>query len=355
MNALLYSFVALGQTVPNPGLDPAGTLPSQVPNTLPLDVPGWDLDPANALGPADLASVGLPVHCLDLLVDSDGNADSASTHFVHAVAVLNGADEVGQRLATNVTDLVVGETYRLTFEAALVRHYGLNPGAWRVAVGGQVFDTGALTVPLVGTQTDWRTFGFEFVADDVSMTLRFEAFSFGSVGTIDQTLPVGACQYESPVGYTEVLLDTVQVWLDTDGDGEFDDTDLCPTLPSAGPGDHDGDDLSDEHELDHWETDPCRADSDGDGLSDFYEIMESDCLDPNDADSDDDGPDPLTEEQTGPGGGWDGDEVTSAVGTADFCQDPQDPVLTVTYDLGTPPCDRVADLDEDGLTNNEER
>ncbi len=67
-------------------------------------------------------------------------------------------------------------------------------------------------------------------------------------------------------------------WVDTDGDGDSDYVDL----------DDDNDGISDEDELNLYNTDPLDSDSDLDGISDYMEIMEY-LTNPNEGDSDFDG------------------------------------------------------------------
>jgi uncharacterized repeat protein (TIGR01451 family)/MYXO-CTERM domain-containing protein len=140
-----------------------------------------------------------------------------------------------------------------------------------------------------------------------------------------------------------------------DAAGNVDDTPASHTWTvDAGPSDRDNDGLSDDDEINIYNTDPDDPDSDDDQVLDGAEVLGTNPTDPLDPDSDDDGLIDGVEDANGNGAFDAGetnpnDEDTDDGGTNDGVE--------VLLD-GTDPLDGTddgeADPDEDGLTNREE-
>lgn len=302
MTALTIAWFALpasAQTVDNGSLEPIGVA-SEVPNPVPLDVPGWTFgDPGDLLVQTQVAAVGIPVYCEDVLqIESPTNVASgyADFHFAHAEA-LNALpfEESNEWLSTKVRDLTPGAAYNVVFEASIVRHIGQSPGFWRVTLGNEVLDAPHLVLPQSNPgQQDWtvQTVG-PFSAPGPTADLLFEAVSTAQDSTVGGS---DSCGLDSVPGLAQLLLDGVRLVGDSDEDGLFDDEDPCPTLAGL-PGDQDEDGLEDVLDVPSvFGTDPCNPDSDFDGLEDGEEVRlgnenpeyGENCPDPTLADSDGD-------------------------------------------------------------------
>ncbi|MEM6925692.1 MAG: MopE-related protein, partial [Myxococcota bacterium] len=321
--------------------------PTEVPNATDLDVPGWIYgDGVDPQVQAQVAAVGVPIYCEDLLLlDSPSNLASQgySRHFAHAEALnLPPVAEVNEWLATRVDDLDPALAYQIRFEASIVRHIGQRAGFWRVTFDGVSEDAPLLVLPANPGQQQWveQTVG-PFTPGTASAELRFEA----NATTIDPgtVTPLTGCGLETIDGLAQLLLDGIDVVPDTDGDGIFDRDDPCPA--SAGPADDQDDDGLDDGSEEGWGTDPCDPDTDGDGLTDGVEValaLDRDglCPDPAEPDSD-------------------GDTVTDG---AELQPDPPVWLMLEACDLGTTtpagvaltsdPC--TAHSDDDGLSDDEE-
>lgn len=330
--------------------------PAEVPNLAPHAVTDWVYggDGTPPFVQAQVGKMGIEYYCVDLVTeDSPSNQASSGKlrHFAHVEGLDSPATGVSNEwIETTVQGLVPGAPYRITFEASILRHVGQTPGFFRVSLGDDVLDAPTLTLPASNPgQQAWIEQALDpFVPDDTSETLRFEAVSLADLapGTIT---PFNDCGYLTVQGLAQLLLDGIRIWPDTDGDGLFDDEDVCPTVAEVLPGDQDGDGLADELDTEEvYGTDPCNPDSDYDTLPDGLEVqIAADygttapkvlCPDPNDADSDDDDVDDGIEVN-----GWDiviecGNGTTTPSGTT----------VHVTSD----PC--VTDTDEDKVDDGVE-
>lgn len=345
IGALVLLGAASAQSLSNPSFDAAPA--AVVPNLGLPDVPGWTLGP----GPdqhADIAQVSpaVLVHCEDVLTFD--SVDSGT--FVHASALTSlEFGDLTEWVETTVDDLDPALTYRLTFEASTVRHYGQSSGLWRVTFGGEVRDTVPIALPDDNPgQLPWVHVTMDgFVPGASTVLLRFESISLGNGELTSPALPdpKGGCDYSEEQGLTQLLLDGIRIVPDSDGDGLYDTDDPCPDLAGIAPGHHDDDGLSDDEEA-FFGTDPCDADTDGDGLDDGTELAMAKyswCPDPTLADTDGDGL-------------LDGDEVEPPASTAIDVVSCDDETATTTVGLRLPissPC--LVDTDFDGWDDAVER
>ncbi|MEN0062319.1 MAG: MopE-related protein [Myxococcota bacterium] len=362
---------ASAQTLDNGDLEAAYT-PGEVPNAAPISVPGWRFgDGADPLVEAQVAAVGAPVYCVDVLTkESPSNLDSGGLfrHFAHAEA-LNAlpAFETNEWLSTTVRDLDPNAAYRVRFEVSMVRHLGQQPGFWRVSFGPDTLDAPVVVRAKENPgQQDWWVQTLDpFVVGSAEAELRFEAVAVNTANPTDT--PPNDCDVEAIDGLTQLLIDGIRIIPDSDGDGIFDDEDPCPER--GAPDDHDLDGLLDALETpEGYGTDPCNPDTDQDGLTDGEEIAlaaegNGICPDPNQTSSDDDdlsdgeeyAPDPpiVIELLNCP------DATTTSVArevVSDPCTDHSDldglPDDYERHTLGTDPS--MEDTDGDGIWDHED-
>ncbi|MEQ1502044.1 MAG: MYXO-CTERM sorting domain-containing protein [Myxococcota bacterium] len=340
--------VAYAQALTNPSLD--GPVPTGVPNALVAD--DWTF-----LGATDLGIDGADLDCTPgvlSLASPDGGTYVRAVSYFDPIA----GDYVTGGAAAEVTDLVVGAPYLVSFDAAVVRQWGQSTGAWTVTLGGASIDAPDLAVPAGNpAQGPWvrqQVGPFTAVAATDLLVLRPVSREDGT--TLSPSLPNNLCNYASNPLAADLLLDGVEIVGDGDFDGLFDDAEALAGTDPADP-DTDDDGLTDGDEL-AYPTDPLDDDTDDDGLLDGDEVAhgtlptsddtDGDALpdgaevglgtDPSDTDSDDDGL-------------LDGEEL----GVADpLDADTDDDGLTDGDEIahGTTPTDE--DTDDDGITDGDE-
>jgi MYXO-CTERM domain-containing protein len=272
MLLLLGAPLAAGQTLSNGALDTTGPAPTAVPNDLAPD--GW-----TALDGADLAAVGVPVDCANLLVSPSGNGGT----FVKATA----RDVIRQGLAANVAGIVVDVPYMVRFEAASLRHFGQSSGQWAVSFAGSTINSAVLPLPAGNpAQGAWQSVSvgpFLFagsVAGDQPIAFRAQSNADGTV--LSPRLPDPPCDYPSQLAAADLLIDGIVVVADQDLDGLYTDEEATHgTSPTDSDSDDDG--LADGAEIER-NTDPLARDSDGDGFTDGQEVneLQTDPLNPED-------------------------------------------------------------------------
>ena len=89
------------------------------------------------------------------------------------------------RIEQNVSGLVVGQSYKLTFDWALAQQYGAGgmPFArWDVTFGSASQMTNSVTLPVAGGFVPWRTADMTFTATGTSQVLSFLADEGGPYG-----------------------------------------------------------------------------------------------------------------------------------------------------------------------------
>ncbi len=186
--------LAFGQDVPNPDLDFTGVPPDAVPNGLTPD--GWA-----PIGTPDVAWSALEVDCARVLEPSPNGGTWARL-------------TTDEGIRADVVDLDPGGAYFVTFEQALLVHWGRSAGHLDVTLG----DTTLAAPPVLPKtkddpgQTPWTTQVLgPFLVDRTSAALSFVARSEG-----DGVDPTGGeelpgCDYVRVPEATDLLVDGVVV------------------------------------------------------------------------------------------------------------------------------------------------